>query len=48
MFAGVKQWWANPFAQPISAPRFFLLVGLLLVILAIWKIITMELMEVTS
>lgn len=44
--AGARQWWDNPTSANMSVPMWFLAVGGLIVILAIWKIIFMHLEDI--
>jgi len=43
MFANLKAWWNNPYSPSMSAVGWFLFIGLLLVVLAVWGIVTSHL-----
>lgn len=45
MFSGFKAWYAEPYQSDMSATKWFLFFGLILLILAVWKIIVWHLME---
>lgn len=45
MFQGIKDWYTSPYRSDMDVKRWFLFVGLLLVILAVWKIIVSHLMD---
>lgn len=44
-FAGLKTWYNEPYQSNMSATRWFLLVGLILLCLAIWRVIVWHLQE---
>jgi hypothetical protein len=44
-FAGLKTWYAQPYKTDMTATKWFMFVGLLLVILAVWKVIIYHLQE---
>lgn len=37
------EWWRQPFSADMSAPHWFLFVGLVLVIMALWQMILLHL-----
>lgn len=46
MFDGFTAWWAQPYTPTMSATKWFLFLGLILLLLSVWKVITYHLMEV--
>lgn len=46
MFQGLKDWYNQPYKSDMSATKWFLLIGLVLLCLAIWKVLVSHLMDV--
>lgn len=44
-FAGLKTWYAEPYQPNMTATRWFLFVGMIILVLAIWKVIIYHLQE---
>jgi hypothetical protein len=45
MFQGLKDWYNQPFNSSMTTTKWFLFIGLLLVLLAVWKVIIFHLQE---
>lgn len=44
-FAGLKTWYAQPYQSNMTGTKWFLFVGLILLILAVWKVIIWHLQD---
>jgi hypothetical protein len=45
MFQGLKDWYNQPYNSSMTTTRWFLFVGLLVLIFAVWRIIIYHLQE---
>lgn len=45
MFQGIKDWYNQPYTPTMTTTRWFLFVGLLILIFAVWRVIIYHLQE---
>lgn len=46
MYAGIQEWWNQPYSDAMSVPKWFLFLGMLMVLGVVWKFVTVHAMEI--